>query len=189
MFLPHLGMTGVSLRYRDREHLATPGGVDALRAGHTLGLPLLAPWANRLGALRYEAAGVSVDLDGLALHTDAKGLPIHGLLIGATAWHVDRVSSDADTAILRASITVDTPAFPFPHRIEVVIVVAEARLTVDTSVIPTSDQTVPVAFGWHPYLQLTDTPRARTGISDSRAPAPRAGRPRHPDRRRVRRAE
>ena len=44
--LPHLGMTGVSLRHHDREYLATPGGVDALRGGHTLGLPLLAPWAS-----------------------------------------------------------------------------------------------------------------------------------------------
>ena len=27
--------------------------------------------------------------------------------------------------------------------------------------IPTSDRAVPVAFGWHPYLQLPDTPRAQ----------------------------
>ena len=49
-FLPALGMTGVSLRCRGREHLALPGGLPALRSGATLGLPLLAPWANRLGS-------------------------------------------------------------------------------------------------------------------------------------------
>jgi hypothetical protein len=32
-FLPDLGMTGVSLRYRGAEHLALPGGLAALRAG------------------------------------------------------------------------------------------------------------------------------------------------------------
>ena len=45
-FVPDVGMTGVSLRYRGREHLALPGGLDALRAGRTAGLPLLAPWGT-----------------------------------------------------------------------------------------------------------------------------------------------
>ena len=48
-FVPGVGMTGVSLRYERREYLALPGGVAAVRAGHTGGLPLLAPWVNRLG--------------------------------------------------------------------------------------------------------------------------------------------
>ena len=74
-FLPDLGMTGVSLRCRGREHLALPGGLPALRSGATLGLPLLAPWANRLGSRHYRAAGVDVDLTGLPLGTDANGLP------------------------------------------------------------------------------------------------------------------
>src|SRR5712692_8858950 len=91
-FLPGLGMTGVSLRYRGREHLALPGGLAALRAGRTLGLPLLAPWANRLGAWRYRAAGVSVDLRGLPLGTDGHGLPIHGLLVGKPGWRVDSLA-------------------------------------------------------------------------------------------------
>ena len=47
-------------------------------AGATLGMPLLAPWANRLATRRYRAAGVDVDLAGLPLGTDDNGLPIHG---------------------------------------------------------------------------------------------------------------
>jgi galactose mutarotase-like enzyme len=158
-FLTQLGMTGVSLRYRDREYLATPGGVHALRSGHTIGLPLLAPWANRLGGLTYEAAGARVDLRRLPLHTDGNGLPIHGLLVGAEGWRVDDLSSTTDRASLHASITVDAPAFPFPHRIEITATVRDAQVTVDTSVVPTGDRAVPVAFGWHPYLQLPGTPR------------------------------
>src|SRR5215218_4623983 len=77
IFLPDLGMTGVSLRCSGSEHLALPGGLPALRAGATLGLPLLAPWANRLATRRYRAAGVSVDLHGLRLTTDDNGLPMH----------------------------------------------------------------------------------------------------------------
>ena len=52
-------MTGVSLRLRGREYLALPGGIAQLRAGGTSGLPLLAPWANRLASRRYRAAGVT----------------------------------------------------------------------------------------------------------------------------------
>jgi galactose mutarotase-like enzyme len=60
--LPDVGMTGVSLRRGDDEFLALPDGVSGLRAGRTGGLPLLAPWANRLSSLRFTAADVDVDL-------------------------------------------------------------------------------------------------------------------------------
>ena len=136
-FLPDLGMTGVSLRCRGREHLALPGGLSALRAGATLGLPLLAPWANRLGSRRYRAAGVDVDLADLPLGTDANGLPIHGLLVGKPGWRVDRRSAGRGRAGFRASIDVDAPAFPYPHRIEVSVAAHDHRLELDTTIIPT----------------------------------------------------
>jgi galactose mutarotase-like enzyme len=154
-------MTGVSLRYRGREYLALPGGVDALRGGHTAGLPLLAPWANRLGALRYRAAGVTVDLTGQPLNTDDHGLPIHGLLVGQPGWQVDALRTRRSTARLTASIALDAPAFPFPHRIEVGVSARDDRLVVDTTIVPTGRRRVPIAFGWHPYLRLPGTPRSR----------------------------
>jgi galactose mutarotase-like enzyme len=159
-FLPELGLTGTSLVYRGREHLALPGGLPALRAGRTLGLPLLAPWANRLALRRYRADGVDVDLAGLLLPTDDNGLPMHGLLVGQPGWRVDRRTARGSTARLRASIDVDAPAFPFPHRIEVGVAARDHQLVVDTTVVPTGRRRVPVAFGWHPYLQLPGTPRA-----------------------------
>jgi galactose mutarotase-like enzyme len=158
-FLPGLGLTGVSLRYRGREHLALPGGLPALRAGATLGLPLLAPWANRLGSRRYRAAGVTVDLAGLPLRTDGNGLPIHGLLVGKPGWSVGQRSARRGRASFVASIDVDARAFPFPHRIEVSVSALDDRLVIGTGVIPTGRRRVPVAFGWHPYLRLPDAPR------------------------------
>jgi aldose 1-epimerase len=160
-FLPGLGMTGVSLRAGRREHLALPGGLDALRAGATLGLPLLAPWANRLGAWCYRAANVTVDLDGLALRTDDHGLPIHGLLVGRPGWRVDRLAARGEAARLTASIAVDGPAFPFPHRLAVTAALRPPGLTVTTALTPTARRRVPVAFGWHPYLRLPGSPRGR----------------------------
>jgi galactose mutarotase-like enzyme len=160
-FVPGIGMTGVSLRRRGREYLALPGGLDALRAGHTAGLPLLAPWANRLGAWRYRAAGVSVDLRGLPLGTDDAGLPIHGLLVGRPGWRVTRSASKRGVAHVAASIDVDAPAFPFPHRIDVAIAAHDDRLVVDTTIVPTGRRRVPVAFGWHPYLRVPGAPRSQ----------------------------
>jgi galactose mutarotase-like enzyme len=160
-FVPNVGMTGVSLRSGRREHLALPGGLDALRAGHTAGLPLLAPWANRLVSRRYRAAGVDVDLRGLRLRTDQNGLPIHGLLVGTPGWRVDRAVVRGTTARLLTSIDVDARAFPFPHRIELSITAREGSLIVDTTIVPTGRRRVPVAFGWHPYLRVPGTPRRR----------------------------
>jgi galactose mutarotase-like enzyme len=160
-FLPQLGMTGVSLRCRGAEHLALPGGLDALRAGSTLGLPLLAPWANRLATRRYRAAGVSVDLSGLRLTTDDHGLPIHGLLLGKPGWRVRTSTLRRGAPRLAASIDVDAPAFPFPHRIDLSITIRDAALQVDTTIVPTGHRRVPAAFGWHPYLRLPVSPRAR----------------------------
>jgi galactose mutarotase-like enzyme len=185
-FLPGLGLTGASLRHRGRERLALRDGLDGLRSGRTAGLPLLAPWANRLSAWRYAVAGVTVDLApsadadadadpageageaggagrsaGMAVRADgATGLPIHGLLVGAAGWTVDDVTADADAAVLRASRVIDVPAFPFPHRLSVEVAATGDRLAVATSVTPTGDRPVPVAFGWHPYLTLPEAPRS-----------------------------
>ena len=159
-FLPNLGMTGVSLQYRGAEHLALPGGLAALRAGATLGLPLLAPWANRLAARRYRAGRVGVDLSGLELTTDDHGLPMHGLLVGKPGWRIGRRGTRGDTAWLHAAIDVDAPAFPFPHRVELKVTARDARLAMGATVIPTGRRPVPIAFGWHPYLRLPTAARS-----------------------------
>jgi galactose mutarotase-like enzyme len=160
-FVPGVGMTGVSLRYERREYLALPGGIAAVRAGHTGGLPLLAPWANRLASRRYRAAGVDVDLRRARVHTDEHGLPIHGLLVGWPDWEVTATSARRGVARLTATTIVDAPAFPFPHLLEVAVAARDDRLVIDTMLLPTGDRKVPVAFGWHPYLRVPGTPRAR----------------------------
>jgi len=119
VFVPMLGMTGVSLRRGGREFLATPGGAAALRSGHTMGLPLLAPWANRLARRQFRVGRVEVDLRRRHLHVDENGLPIHGLLVGASGWRVTSQHARGGAATVRGAVDVDADAFPFPHRIEV----------------------------------------------------------------------
>ena len=156
--LPGHGLTGVSLRHDGGEYLAVPGGLDAMRIGKTNGLPLLAPWANRLSSTSYRVGRVAVDVapslaDG-SVRTDPNGLPIHGLLAGRSSWSVSGSGVRRDSAWLACSIDVDHAAFPFPHRIEVGFTLREGVLTVDTRVVATGLRRVPLAFGWHPYLRV-----------------------------------
>ena len=154
-FLPELGLLGASLRHRGDELLALPGGLDGYRAGDVTGLPLLAPWANRLGARRYAVEGVTVDLEGLALHTDDQGLPIHGTLTAQPGWEV--VEADERSFTARFDVG-DHPgllaSFPFPHELRVEVAIAATTLRMTTTVTPTTDRAVPISFGYHPYLQL-----------------------------------
>jgi aldose 1-epimerase len=164
-FLPGLGLLGTSLRHRGQELLALPGGLARYRDRNVLGLPILAPWANRLPGWRYRAAGVEVDLENLDLPTDPGGLPIHGTLIAHRGWHLERLAAEGDRALLAASLDYGAfpellAAFPFPHRLTVTAAVQGASLTVATTLAATGERPVPVAFGWHPYLQLPGAPRA-----------------------------
>jgi len=160
-FLPDLGMIGISLRHNGDEFLALPGGIDRYRAGKLTGLPLLAPWANRLGAFRYAVSGVSVALDGLDLMTDEHGLPIHGTMTARPGWQVVTVRQRSLTARFEFGSHPDLLAsFPFPHELRIDAEVEQATLRIETTLTPTGDRPVPVAFGYHPYLCLPGVPRA-----------------------------
>ena len=187
-FLPDLGMTGVSLRCRGREHLALPGGLAALRAGATLGIPLLAPWANRLASRRYRAAGVDVDLDGLPLGTDGNGLPIHGLLVGRPGWRLGRRSTRARPGELPRRDRRRRPGVPVPapHRGDRRRPRAPARRSTRRH----PDR----AAGGAGRLRMAPVPAPARHAATPLAPAaagahpPRARRAGHPDRRRAGRA-
>jgi len=157
-FLPELNLLGISLRLAGEEYLALPGGVSAYRRGHATGLPVLAPWANRLGARSYRSGRVRVDLEGLPLHEDGEGLPIHGTLGAPHVWQIASLQARGRRARLHTWFAYDRPdllaAFPFPHRLEAVLEVDGQSLSVATSVIPIGRRAVPVSFGYHPYLRL-----------------------------------
>lgn len=160
VFVPTVGMVGLRLTHRGGALLAFPGGLSAYRAGHTTGLPLLYPWANRLGGRSYRAGGVSVDLSGLDLHTDGNGLPMHGTMTAQTGWEVLEVGP----RVLRAGFDFARRAdllasFPFPHHLELAVHLDEEALRVTTVVKPTGDRPIPIAFGFHPYLRLPGVAR------------------------------
>ena len=65
-----------------------------------MGIPLLAPWANRLDQDGYFANGKRYLLNpGLANYRyDPNNQPIHGLVTFAAAWEVTRTESDENGA-------------------------------------------------------------------------------------------
>jgi aldose 1-epimerase len=157
-FVPELNLLGASLRLGGEEFLALPGGLGAYQRVRTTGLPLVAPWANRLSGRRYRAGRVRVDLDGLELYTDPNGLPIHGTMSARQRWDVRAISTGGRVARLRAGFEYAgaelLAAFPFPHRLETSIDVDHRSVSVATTIRPSGDRAVPVSFGYHPYFRL-----------------------------------
>lgn len=162
-FAPDANMVGCSLRHRGEELLGLRGGVeDYLQRGKTFGIPLLHPWANRLGDWSYEVSGrrVRLDRDSPLLRADEHGLPIHGTLPAGAPWRLVQATREALWAELDwAADPARMAIFPFAHRLELRAVVDGGVLTIETTVVATGDDPVPLAFAFHPYLAPPGAPR------------------------------
>jgi galactose mutarotase-like enzyme len=162
-FVTAVGMLGWSLRDRGDELLAHPVSLEQyVRTGEPTAIALLHPWANRLVSPEYEIAGRRVRLDMSApnVHTDPNGLPIHGLLAGSPHWEV----LGLDTTRIRAGLDYAArqelmAGFPFAHELRLTAQLSDERLEIAVELIPTGEDAVPVAFGFHPYLRLPGLPR------------------------------
>jgi len=145
-WLPEHGMVGMSLRHEGDELLGQRGGLDAYLAnGSAFGVPLLAPWANRLDGLRYG----HVDLDPARVKGGTDGLPKDGAMAGRR-WVVEvatttsvAVRFDAACAGYEDVLAV----FPFPHAWRVLVTLTDTTMTVRTELSATGDLEVPVSFG------------------------------------------
>jgi len=157
VFLPGRGMLGASLRHRGEELL---GRVEDLAAaaekGSTAGIPFLYPWANRLGAAHYRCAGreVVLDTNSPLLHLDEHGLPIHGVPWARLTWEVTETSGNTLNARLDWTKQELLSVFPFRHHVELVVHLLPEALWVETSVLASAGDPVPVSFGFHPYFEL-----------------------------------
>ena len=162
IFLPGHGMLGASLRHRGVEMLRRVEDLEATATkGSTAGIPLLHPWANRLAATRYRAAGQEVNLDPSSplLHLDASGLPMHGVPWSRLAWDLGEVRRDFIMARLDWTRSDLLAVFPFRHHLEMAATLRSDSLTIETTLVAGPDESVPVSFGFHPYFGFADLPR------------------------------
>jgi len=154
-----------SLRHEGDELLVAAADLPrhATVHGRAAGITFLHPWANRLGRDAYAIDGARATLPAgaPALARDGNGLAIHGLLAPPGAWRWEETEPTARRAVARLDHPgADGTPFPFPHTVRVVFALRATRLEVTTLTHATGARAVPVAHGWHPYLQLPGTPRA-----------------------------
>ncbi len=138
--------------------------VDDMRARPGLnGVPLLAPFANRLDETAFYANGQKYNFD-MELGNVRGPIPIHGYLSGANAWKVIEAKADANGAWITSKldfyrITAYMQQFPFAHTLTMTYRLAGGALEVRTRLDNLSNEPMPVAIGFHPYFQLTDSVR------------------------------
>jgi aldose 1-epimerase len=91
-------------------------------------------------------------------------IPIHGFLTTNTQWQVLEVKADAESAWMTSRLEFfRQPAWmkqwPFAHTIEMTYRLQDGTLEVRTRISNLSGEPMPVAVGFHPYFQLTDSRR------------------------------
>jgi galactose mutarotase-like enzyme len=162
-FVPTAGMIGTSLADDGVEFLGQRRGLDAyVNAGKTMGIPILYPWANRLSASKYGINGAVVTLTAGTggVRTDEHGVPIHGVLAAYPGWLVTARTDNKLTAVLdyggRPRLLA---SFPFPHVLTQEVTLSDRKLTIETTVMPITAASVPLCFGYHPYVVIPGVPR------------------------------
>jgi aldose 1-epimerase len=126
------------------------------------GVPLLSPWANRIDGEAYSANGKRYLLNPWLgnLRYDSNHLPIHGLLAFTDRWKTISQDASSTTSRLESWRYPDWMAqFPFAHALEMTHRLRDGSLEVQTAVENLSAEPLPLCIGYHPYFQLTGSPR------------------------------
>ncbi len=153
------GNNAGSMTFRGEEILWTP---PDWHAPTLAGIPLLAPWANRIDGDAYFANGKKYLLNPWLgnLRYDANHLPIHGLVAFTDRWRLTFHDASTSTSRLEFWRYPEWMAqFPFAHAIEVTHRLREGSLEVETAVENLCEEPMPLCIGYHPYFQLTGSPR------------------------------
>ena len=142
----------------------TFASVDDFRARPGLnGIPLLAPFANRLDEQAFYANGKKYNFD-MELGNVRGTIPIHGYLSAAKDWKLVEAKADGKAAWVTSKLEFYRnpqwmKQFPFAHTLQMTYRLEDGVLEVQTRIENLSIEPMPVAIGFHPYFQLTDSTR------------------------------
>ena len=170
---PSLGNIAYDLRVRSKPILMSPPNLSEWKQKPSqAGIPFLGPWANRLDGDSYWANGKRYLLnpDAIALRRDPNGLPIHGLLLFASAWQVTKLEAGEHAAEVTSRLDFwKHPGwmaqFPFAHSIEMTHRLYGGALEVRTAIKNLSTEPMPLVIGFHPWYHMPDTPRDQWKIT------------------------
>jgi aldose 1-epimerase len=185
--LPTHGNLTVEMKVKGHNVLRFPftSAADYKGGAGSIGIPFLAPWADRPDEQAFYANGRRYAFD-MSLGNVRGTNPIHGFLTSAPDWNVVEVRSDGQSAWVTSTLEFFRhPAwmkqFPFAHTIAMTHRLRDGVLEVSTRLDNLSVEPMPVAIGFHPFFQLTDSPRdawtlsvaARTHwpVSEAKMPA------------------
>lgn len=135
--------------------------VDDMRARPGLnGMPLLAPFANRLDETAFYANGKKYNFD-LEMGNIRSPIPIHGYVTGASTWQVIEVKADASGAWVTSKLDFYRhpqymAQFPFAHTLTMTYRLAEGTMEVRTRIDNLANEPMPVGIGFHPYFTLPE---------------------------------
>jgi aldose 1-epimerase len=148
-------------------------GKDLVRTSATLadfqarpgfnGMPLLAPFANRLDETAFYANGRKYNFD-LELGNVRGPIPSTGYVNGSKAWQLVEAKADARSAWVTCRLDfyrnpLYMAQFPFAHTITITYRVSEGALEVHTRLDNLSTEPMPVVIGYHPIYELPDGTR------------------------------
>ena len=145
-------------------------GKDLVRTSPTLddfqsrpglnGMPILAPFANRLDETAFYANDRKYNFD-LELGNVRGPIPSTGYVNGSKAWQLVETKADARSAWVTCrldfyKIPLFMAQFPFAHTITMTYRVSEGTLEVRTRLDNLSTEPMPVVIGYHPIFELPD---------------------------------
>jgi aldose 1-epimerase len=145
-------------------------GKDLVRTAATLadfqsrpglsGMPLLAPFANRLDETAFYANGKKYNFD-LELGNVRGPIPSTGYVNGSKAWQLVEFKADQKSAWVTCKLDFyKNPQymkqFPFAHTITMTYRVSDGALEVHTRLDNLSNEAMPVVIGYHPIYELPD---------------------------------
>ena len=139
--------------------------IDDLRAkpAGMHGIPFMGPWANRLDEQAFYANGKRYAFD-MQLGNVSGAIPIHGFMTRTNQWQVVEVKQDGKAAWVTSRLETQKQPdwmkqWPFPHTIDMTYRLQDGVLEVLTKITNQAVDPMPVSIGYHPFYQLTDSPR------------------------------
>jgi len=149
------------IRVKGHDLVRTPATLEAFKAnpGYN-GMPLLAPFANRLDQTAFYANGQKYNFD-VELGNVRGPIPGTGYVHGSTLWEVVEFRADATGAWVTSRLDFyKQPRYmqqwPFAHTITMTYKVSDGALEVRTRLDNMSAEPMPVVFGYHPIYELPD---------------------------------
>ncbi len=164
--LPSVGNIAFEMQVNGQNILWWPfQSVEAFEARPAMsGIPFVGPWANRLDEQAFYANGRRYPFD-MSVGNVRGATPIHGFLTTTSAWRLMDTSADVGAAWATSRLDFGSHAdwmkqWPFAHTIEMTHRLANGALEVETRITNTGVDPMPIAIGFHPYVRVTDAPRA-----------------------------